>query len=87
MQSKTTKKQKCKFNKTKDNGKTPVSCTAGRQRRWGTKLPKKNSSLREPKQENDDGFDGHKHNAYCNRNDDIKNTFAPAIHVNPIVGP
>jgi hypothetical protein len=33
-----TKKQKCKFNKTKDNGKTPVSCTAGRQRRWGTNL-------------------------------------------------
>ena len=32
------KKQKCKFNKTKTNGRTPVSSFAGRQRRWGTNL-------------------------------------------------
>jgi hypothetical protein len=30
------KKQKCKFNKTKNNRETPVSCPAGRRRQWGT---------------------------------------------------
>jgi hypothetical protein len=31
------KEKKCKFNKTKDNLKKPISCAAARKHRWGTK--------------------------------------------------